>query len=128
MIPLLEQLTWWQRVLLLVFIVAIILLAMMFLLSPIQEGQGQAITEPPQLYQGIPLDSHLLRLDRRGLEEAYHQQVINLFLVCLKDGCKNPEYFANGMRNARRFYGQAAAQIAEREKQLIDKGIAENSK
>jgi len=92
------------------------------------QAEGQAITDPPQLYRGIPLDAHLLHQDKLALEEAYHQQVINLFLVCLKDGCKDPTYFANGMRNARRFYGQAASQIAVREKELIQKGLIEDQK
>jgi hypothetical protein len=123
----LEQLTLRQRVGLLILVVIIVLLAMMFLV-PSEQAPGQAITESSQLYQGIPLDAHLLRLDRRALEEAYHQQVIFLFTVCLKDGCENTTYFANGMANARRFYSEAAKQIAVREKELIEKGITEDTR
>ena len=86
------------------------------------EAPAQATTEP-LLYSGVPLDAHLLRLDRRALEEAYHQQLIFLFTVCLKDGCKDTTYFQNGLRNARRFYNEAARQIASREKELIEKGL-----
>jgi len=114
-----------RRSLLTIFIVIIFLLIFSAFryFTGTREAVGQAITSPPQVYQGIPFDSHLLRLDRRALEEAYHQQLIFLFTVCLKDGCKDVTFFQNGLRNARRFYGEAAKQIAAREKELIDKGI-----
>ena len=125
-IPSLEDLGLVYRIVLMAVIVAIILFVLAFcgwISGSWDEAPAQAIISPPQLYQGVPLDAHLLRLDRRGLEEAYHQQVIFLFTVCLKDGCKDATYFQNGLRNARRFYGEAAKQIAQREKELIEKGI-----
>ena len=124
----LEDMSIGHRITLTVVIVLIILFAMAFagwISGRWDEAPAQAITQtkPPQMYQGIPFDAHLLLLDRRSLEEAYHQQLIFLFTVCLKDGCKDPTYFQNGLRNARRFYGEAARQIATREKELMEKGI-----
>ena len=121
----LNDVTFVKNTLLTIFIVIVLLLMFSAFryFTGTREAEGQAITDPPQVYQGIPFDSHLLRLDRRALEEAYHQQLIFLFTVCLKDGCKDATYFQNGLRNARRFYGVAAKQIAAREKELIDKGI-----
>ena len=121
----LNDVTFVKNTLLTIFIVIVILLMFSAFryFAGTRDAEGQAITDPPQVYQGIPFDSHLLRLDRRALEEAYHQQLIFLFTVCLKDGCKDATYFQNGLRNARRFYGVAAKQIAAREKELIDKGI-----
>ena len=116
---------------LIVFAVACLLAYILLSLARDEPGPIVYGAEPlpvPQLYQGIPLDAHLLRLDRRALDEAYHTQVIFLFTVCLKDGCKDSQYFSNGMRNARRFYAQAASQIAEREKELIEKGFMEEAR
>lgn len=59
-----------------------------------------------------------VNLDRLALEEAYHDQVVKLFGVWLKEGARDPTYFSNGLRNARRAYVQASDQIAKREQQL----------
>ena len=99
-----------------------------FLTGRWDEAEGQAITDPPQMYQGVPLDAHLLRLDKQALETAYQQQLIFLFTTCLKDGCKNWTYFHNGVLNARRFHNEAAKGIAAREKELTEKGLMEDSR
>ena len=56
--------------------------------------------------------------DKRALDEAYHAQLQNLWLVWLKGQAGDPTYFTNGLKIARRAYGQAVEQIARREKQL----------
>jgi hypothetical protein len=70
------------------------------------------------LYAGVPIDAELLELDKRALKEAYHAQLLNLWAVWLKGQAGDPQYFANGLKIARRAYGQASEQIAKREKQL----------
>jgi len=71
-----------------------------------------------KIYEGIPVDAKLLALDKRALDEAYHAQLQNLWLVWLKGQAGDPTYFTNGLKIARRAYGQAVEQIARREKQL----------
>jgi hypothetical protein len=70
------------------------------------------------LYAGVALDAELLELDKRALKEAYHVQLLNLWAVWLKGQAGDPQYFANGLKIARRAYGQANEQIAKREKEL----------
>jgi hypothetical protein len=69
------------------------------------------------LYAGIPLDAHLLELDKRALAEAYHAQLLNLWAVWLKGQAGDPQYFANGLKIARRAYKQASEQITKREQE-----------
>ena len=75
----------------------------------------------PNLYAGIPLDRHLLELDKRALNEAYHAQIIKLFQVWLTDGAHHPGPITKGLQNARRAYNLATQQIAVREKELEQK-------
>jgi hypothetical protein len=69
------------------------------------------------LYAGIPLDAHLLELDKRALAEAYHAQLLNLWAVWLKGQAGDPQYFSNGLKIARRAYKQASEQITKREQE-----------
>ena len=69
------------------------------------------------LYAGIPLDAHLLELDKRALAEAYHAQLLNLWAVWLKGQAGDPQYFSNGLKIARRAYKQASEQIVKREQE-----------
>jgi hypothetical protein len=69
------------------------------------------------LYAGIPLDAHLLELDKRALVEAYHLQLLNLWAVWLKGQAGDPQYFSNGLKIARRAYKQASEQITKREQE-----------
>lgn len=105
--------------------VMIILLMLLFGLSLYgclagrwEDAQAQ---QEPQLYQGIPLDAHLLPLDRRALEEAYHQHLIRLWNVWLTDGAKEAHRITNGLRIARQAYHQAAQQLEKREQQLQER-------
>jgi hypothetical protein len=76
--------------------------------------------EEPQLYEGVPLDAMLLRLDKRALDEAYHTHLIKLFSVWLAEGARDATHFTNGLRIARKSYYTAAAQIAKRDQELIE--------
>ena len=75
---------------------------------------------PPQLYEGVPFDARLLELDKRALDEAYHQQLLLLFSTWLKQQAVDPRQITNGLQLARRAYNQAAGQIARREQALQD--------
>jgi hypothetical protein len=99
-------------------ICCLIVIALVILLFALLPGEGQ---EKRQLYLGIPLDEHLLELDKRSLMEAYHAQILKLWGVWLSDGAAHPERFTNGLRIARHAYGQAAEQIERREREIRER-------
>lgn len=76
----------------------------------------------PVLYEGIPYDAALLRMDKRALEEAYHGQLLKIFGVWIASGAPaDATNLQNGLRIARRAYQQAAQQIARREQELLER-------
>ena len=83
---------------------------------------GLAGAEPGEtlLYEGIPLDATLLHLDKRALEEAYHQYLLLLFSIWLKSDIAEEQRIRNGLRKARKAYNAAAQQIAKREQELLE--------
>ena len=97
-------------------IFGIVLLAWIILLPKESDSQQS----PPQLYEGVPFDANLLALDRRALDEAYHQQIVLLFSIWIKQQAKDATQITAGLQLARRAYNQAAGQIAKREQQLHD--------
>ena len=70
------------------------------------------------IYQGVPLDEHLLRLDKEALEEAYKAHVQLLFSVWLKDDIKVVHRINTGLANGRRAYFMAREKLEERERQM----------
>jgi hypothetical protein len=78
-------------------------------------SQNQVV---PELYEGVPFDAHLLALDRRALDEAYHTQLLLLFSIWLRQQAVDAKQITNGLQIARRAYNQAAGQIAKREDAL----------
>jgi hypothetical protein len=78
--------------------------------------QGAESEESAQLYQGVPVNEHLLRLDKEALEIAYKEHLKLLFSVWLRDDISTVHRINNGLRNARRAYEHAAEQIEKREK------------
>ena len=105
-----------ERIALTVVIVLVILFGLAFI--GWIGGKWDEAPAAEALYSGVPLDAKLLELDKRGLDEAYHQHVLLLFSVWLKDQAGDPSRFNNGMRTARRAYQTAAERIAAREQQL----------
>jgi hypothetical protein len=81
---------------------------------------ASAQEDVPDIYSDVPLDASLLRLDRRALDEAYHDQLLKLFGVWMAEGAKDAQRIKNGLRAARKAYGQAASQIAAREQRIHD--------
>jgi hypothetical protein len=82
--------------------------------------QARDQSGPPQLYEGVPFDAHLLELDKRALDEAYHNQLQLLFSIWIKQQATDAKQITNGLQLARKAYNQAAGQIARREQALHD--------
>lgn len=74
-----------------------------------------------KLYDGIPLDEHLLRLDKQALDEAYRDQLKKLFSVWMSSQAGDSTNFRNGLKLARRAYNQVVEQIEKRREELIKK-------
>jgi len=107
-----------NRIALTVVIVLVILLGFAlfgYLTGRWDDAQAQ---QEPRLYQGIPLDTHLLELDKVALEEAYHQHLIRLWNVWLTDGAKESQRIKTGLRIARQAYHIAAQEIEKREQEI----------
>jgi hypothetical protein len=101
-----------QWILAIIFLVALLLIGLAFKVS----AQPK---ESSQLYANIPFDPALLSLDRRALDEAYHEHLLRLWAVWLSSGApQDAVNFKNGLNIARRAYGQAREQIRKREEQL----------
>jgi hypothetical protein len=119
----LEEMHIGHRVIVTILIVIAILLALLLLGSWMgrREGEGASAQTPDiEIYSGVPLDRKFLELDKRALDEAYHQQLLLLFSVWLKGGDADAaRRFGTGMNIARRSYSQAAREINRRE-QLSD--------
>jgi hypothetical protein len=124
--PPLESLSIWKRLVLALVVVAVIVLILFGLILfglilTLDEAPGQSAPPSAVMYQGVPLDASLLRLDKRALDEAYHNQMLKLFGVWLASGAPDEATnFINGLRIARRAYTQAASQIARRETELLE--------
>jgi hypothetical protein len=119
----LESLSIWKRLCVAVAVVAVVILVIFGLSLTLDEAPGQPATSEPALtiYQGVPLDATLLRLDKRALDEAYHTQLLKLWGVWLASGAPDEaKNFITGLRIARRAYTQAASQIARRETELLE--------
>jgi len=108
MIPRLEDLTWWQRGLLLLAIVVIITLAILML---------QAESEPVQ-FEVSKFEGRFIALDKEALDEAYKERVRHLFEVWMKDESGQPGRASVGVAQARRAYIHAMGKVEEREKSV----------
>jgi hypothetical protein len=112
MIPKLEDLSISQRIMLTVIIVvaALLFIGAVGFLSGRWEAEGQEV-------QSSKYEAHLIEMDKHALDGAYHNQLLLLFSIWLKDGAgTDAARISNGLRIARRAYTQAATQIEQREK------------
>src|SRR5215831_10982520 len=120
----LDDLSLLQRIIVAAAIVLAVLLVLLGLSRWIGDSaaaQQRNPGDPPLLYEGLQLDPILLALDKRALDEAYHDQLLKLFGVWLSSGSiDEARNFRNGLRNARRGYALAREAISAREKQIID--------
>jgi hypothetical protein len=114
-----NEMTLGQRIVLTFVIVMIILLAFAAYgyFSGAWDRANAEAAKPVDLYQGIPVDEKLLQLDKRALDEAYHQHIIKLWNVWLTDGAREANRVKNGLRISRESYAYAAAQITKREQE-----------
>jgi hypothetical protein len=116
----LREMTVGQRIAV-TFVIVLVILFALALFGFFTGSWDEAPAAPqasPDLYGGVPLDSTLLKLDRRALDEAYHQQLLKLWGVWLVEGAKDDKHFRNGLGNARRAYGLALQAINKREQEL----------
>ena len=136
---LLEEMSIGERIALTIVIVLVILFAMALAGwltggwdqvssedGPLFEVQSDTykkytLTQEPLYPDDIPLDGKLLALDKRALDEAYHQQLLLLWSVFLKEGGKDSSRMNNGLRIARSAYAVAQERIEAREKELTAK-------
>jgi hypothetical protein len=112
MIPRLEDLSIRHRILLTIAIVMVILLLMAmigFLAGRWEEAQGE---------ESSRYEPHLITMDKRALEDAYHDHLKLLFSVWLKDDIAATQRINKGLGIARRAYAAAAEQLEKREKAL----------
>jgi len=107
----------WQWLIAAGLLLALLLIAMAFHV----QAQTKNPTDPPLLYEGLELDPILLSLDKRALEEAYHDQLKKLFGVWLSSGGpEDARNFRNGLRIARRSFDIVRDALVAREKQIIE--------
>jgi len=109
----------WQWAIAALALIALLLIAFAF------KVYGQTQQQPTQLYEGVTFDASLLALDKRALDEAYHERMLRLFEVWLSSGAPpDAQNFKTGLRITRRAYAQARTQIETREHQLnaLDQG------
>jgi len=100
-------------------LIAVIVLVTMLSFAVIFHVYGQSQQMPTTLYEGISYDATLLALDKKALEEAYHERILHLFEIWISSGAPADALnFKNGLRITRRAYAQAKEQIEIREKQL----------
>lgn len=112
-----NELSLGHRIALTVIVVLIVLFA--FAIAGFLSGRWEAgAQQEQQLYQGIPLDAHLLPKDRAALEEAYKQHLIRLWNVWLTDGARESSRIKTGLKIARQAYHQATQELDKREQQL----------
>jgi hypothetical protein len=116
---LLEDMTIWQRIALTLVIVLVILFALA--LIGWSSGRWDEAPAQEQLYQGVPIDQHLLAIDKRALDDAYRDHLKLLWSVWLKDDVKVTQRINNGLRISRHAYAVAAEQIERREREAEGK-------
>ena len=89
--------------------------APLFELESSSSRRAQLRAQEPLYPDDLPIDGRLLALDKRALDEAYHEQILLLFSVWLKQQAGDSTNFNNGLRIARRAYKEAADRIQTRE-------------
>jgi hypothetical protein len=109
----LEELTIAQRIILTFVIVLIILFAMAafgYFTGKWDEAQGAPV--PPSKF-----DKDLITLDKEAIKQAYHDQVVRLFAVWMKDETDQPRRALVGINQARRAYIESMTALEKREQQ-----------
>jgi hypothetical protein len=118
MIPPLEHLSLWQRILLAIVLVLLTLfllyMAAQVLGSSNVEAQPQLPPKGALVGKPSPWDTRLVEMDREALDNAYHDQLQHLFLGWMKDDSGQPERAIRGAQQARRAYILVRTEIERR--------------
>jgi hypothetical protein len=107
----LHELSIGQRVVLTFVIVIVILL----LLAAFGYLTGRWDEADAQVLAPSKFDSDLIAIDKEAVKQAYHDQVVHLFAVWMKDEKGQPDRALVGVRQARRAYIEAMTAIEKRE-------------
>jgi hypothetical protein len=111
----LETLKRWQWLIATAVLIALLLVAMAY---RVNAQQRQSPAQAPGFYEGLQLDAKLLALDKTALDEAYHQQLVKLWIIWVTDGAPAADRIKSGLRIARRAYDEARDSIQERERHI----------
>jgi hypothetical protein len=118
MIPRLEDLSVGYRIII-TFCIVLAILFSLALIGYLTGGWDQAQGE---IVASTKYDARMIELDKVALDSAYHQQILLLFSVWLKDGAgQDAARIRNGLQIARRAYVQAATQLEERERKVEER-------
>jgi hypothetical protein len=110
---LLNEFTIGQRIILTMVIVLVILFALAafgYFIGGWDEAQGEPLL--PSKF-----DKELIALDKEAIKQAYHDQVVRLFAVWMKDEHDQPRRALVGINQARRAYIESMTALEKREQQ-----------
>jgi hypothetical protein len=89
-------------------IALIVAVALAYFLISISVSEGEPIASSK-------FDSDLIDIDREAVREAYHTQVVHLFVIWMKDERGQPGRALVGVGQARRAFVEAMTEIEKRE-------------
>jgi hypothetical protein len=110
----LEDMPLLWRLVLAAMIVALAIL-LLLIATWIFGGNETAAQPTPPPYAVTPYEEDMLALERKGIDEAFQNQVVSVFGVWMKDSTGQPGRAIVGMLGARAAYAGARAKLDERE-------------
>jgi hypothetical protein len=99
----------WARATIVIIIAVLLALALLFFLP----DASSEITLPPSRYE-----AELIALERAAVDQAYHDQIVHLFQIWMKDAAGQPQRAITGARTARKAYEDVRENLARREQAL----------
>lgn len=110
----LEDLSIGHRIALTVFIVLVILFALA-LFGYLTGGWNTDAEAQVPRYEITKYEGEMLVIENKAIDEAFHNQVVNVFAVWMKDATGQPARAVTGVANARKAYVAAKTRLGERE-------------
>jgi hypothetical protein len=95
------------------FAIVVIVLILLAVLDWLSAGLGSAVSAPAP----SKFDKELIGLDKDAIRQAYHEQVVRLFAVWMKDETDQPRRALNGINQARRAYIESMTVLEQKEEQ-----------
>ena len=95
------------------FIIVVVVLLLLALIGWLSGGWEEV---KAQEALSSRFDGDLIELDKEAVKQAYHDQVVHLFAIWMKDETGQPGRMTVGVRQARRAYIEAMTKIEERER------------